>query len=452
MANRMDRREFLEKTGKTALGVGLAMTMADSLAAPARAQDKPVSANDKIVLGCIGMGGMGLGNMQEFMAHPEVEVAAVCDVDQNFLNRASSEVEKKYGKKPLAVKDFRQVLDRKDINAVMIATPDHWHALPFIMACEAGKDIFCEKPISHNIVEGQAMVAAAKRFERVVQINTWQRSVGFFRQAIDFVRSGGMGKVRICRAWISSGAGVGKNPIKDPPANLDWDFWCGPAPKVPFHDRIHPGAWRSYYDFGTGMSGDWGVHMIDIILLGMNEWHPLEVSSIGGKMVSGENDDRTTPDTQMTIYKFPSFVMNWEVHVGGEGLDGGKGHGAEFIGEKGRMIVDRGGITWRPFGDSPGPKDAGKDEGPDAPDRWANADHVGEFLRNIKTRGKCASDIESMYCTTTACHLANVSYQAGRSIKWDGEKGVVIGDKKAMECQAYRRSYRKPWKLPIHRA
>jgi len=447
----MNRREFLETSGKAALGVGLGVAAADSLATPTYAQGTKVPANDRISLGCIGMGGMGMGNMRGFMGHPDVEVVAVCDVDSNHLDRAASEVEKKYGRNPMAVKDFRRILERKDVDAVLISTADHWHALPFIMACEAGKDVFCEKPISHDIVEGQSMVGAAKRFNRVTQINTWQRSVGFFQHAIEFVRSGGLGKVRVCRAWVCGPAGLGKNPIKDPPANLDWDFWCGPAPKVPYHDTYHPGMWRLYYDFGTGMSGDWGVHMVDIVLLGMNEWHPLEVSSVGGKLVCGEDDDRTTPDTQMTIYRFPSFVMNWEIHVGGEGLDGGGGHGAEFIGEKGRLIVDRGGINWKSYGDHPGPEEM-EGGGPDAPSRWANKDHIQDFLGNMRTRGNCRSDIESMHYTTTCCHLANVTYQAGRSIKWDGEKGVVIGDKKAMECQAYRREYRKPWSLPVYKA
>lgn len=447
----MNRREFLGSSGKAALGVGLGMVVADALATPTYAQEKPVSANEKIIVGCIGMGGMGMGDMHGFMGQKEVEVVAVSDVDSNNLANAAKAVEDKYGKKPLAVKDFRKVLDRKDIDAVMIATPDHWHALPFITACEAGKDVFCEKPISHDIYEGQMMVGAAKRFKRVSQINTWQRSVGFFRQAIEFVRAGGMGRVRICRAWVCGPGGLGKNPIKDPPANLDWDFWCGPAKKNAYHDTYHPGMWRLYYDYGTGMSGDWGVHMIDIVLLGMNDWHPLEVSAVGGKLFCSEDDDRTTPDTMMAVYKFKDWVMNWEIHCGPEGLDGGGSHGAEFIGDKGRMIVDRSGIKWHPYGDNPGPQDAGKDQGGDAPNRWSDANHIGDFLANVKTRGKCASDIESMYYTTTCCHLSNLAFQRGKSIKWDGPNGVVVGDKKAMDCQAYKREYRKPWKLPFYK-
>ncbi len=395
-------------------------------------------SSEKVRIGCIGVGSMGMANMRKFISHPEVQVAAVCDVDSAALTMASAEALKKTGHLPRAVKDFRDLLDMKEIAAVVISTPDHWHALPFIMACEAGKDVFCEKPISHNIWEARQMVGAARKHGAVTQINTWQRSVGHFRDAIDFVRGGGAGKIRVCRAWITSIAGLGKNPVKDPPASLDWDFWCGPAPKIPYRDSYHPRWWRLYYDYGTGLAGDWGVHMIDIVLLGMNAQSPLQVSSVGGKIAAGEDDDRTTPDTQMAVYRFGDWVMNWELRAGGEGLDGSKSsHGSEFIGEKGRLIVDRKGITWTPFGDHPGPSK--RNEG---------RDHVGEFLSNLKTRGKCVSDIESMYYTTTACHLANLSYQAGRSIMWDGAKGEVIGDRKAMNLPAYLRPYRRPWKLP----
>ena len=398
-------------------------------------------ADDKIRIGCIGVGGMGMANMKKFMAHPEVEVVAVCDVDSNELKKAAGTVMKTQGHLPKAFDDFRRVLEMKDVDAVMIATPDHWHAIPFIMACEAGKDIFCEKPISHNVYEGQMMLGAAKHHKRVVQINTWQRNVAHFQDAVQFIREGGAGQVRVCRAWITSIAGLGKNPIKDPPPNLDWDFYCGPAEKVPYHETYHPRWWRLYYNFGTGLAGDWGVHMIDIVLLGMNAWHPLEVSSVGGKIMAGEDDDRTTPDTQMAVFRFKDFVMNWELHVAGDGLDGSKNsHGTEFIGEKGKLIVDRGGIKWTPYGDHPGPEKSNP-----------GGDHVGEFLEAMRTRGKCASDIETMYYTTTCCHLMNVSYQAGRSIKWDGEKGVIVGDRKAMDVPAFRRPYRKPWTLPYYK-
>lgn len=399
-----------------------------------------VSANEKIVVGLIGVGGMGGNNLRGFMGQPDVEVAAVCDVDADMLGKAIVDVKNKYGRKPRAFTDFRHLLDRKEIDAVVISTPDHWHAIPFIMACEAGKDIFSEKPMSHSIVEARSMLGAARRFKPVVQINTIQRSGANFRDAIDFIRAGGLGKVRVCRAWICGKGGIGKNPIKEPPANLDWDMWLGPSAKAPYHDRIHPYDWRNYLQWGTGDSGNWGAHHIDIVLLGMNEWHPLEVSSVGGGLFRDPSDDRNTPDMLITAYRFPSFVLQWETHNGREGLDGGGGGGCEFIGEKGKLIVERGRTRWSPYGDHPGPESKN-----DA------ASHVRDFLDNVKSRGTCRSDIETTYCTTVCCCLSNLTYTCGKSVKWDGAKGEVVGDRKAMENMFYRREYRKPWELPIYR-
>jgi predicted dehydrogenase len=436
---RLNRRRFLQTSGKAALGVGIGVRVAEALATPMQTKEKTVSPNEKIVVGFIGVGGMGMVNLRNFMRHADVEVAAVCDVHSQRMANAAMQVENKYGKKPLADKDFRKIIDCKDIDAIVISTPDHWHALPFIYACEAGKDVFCEKPISHNIVEARSMVGAARHYKRVTQVNLVQRGMGHFQDAIDYVRSGRMGKVYICRAWRSAGIWcLGKNPIKDPPQELDWDFWCGPARLLPYHDEIDPGSWRLYFEWGTGLTGDWGVHMMDIVLLGMNTQHPIEVSSIGDKLRCDPDDDRKTPDTQMAIYRFPNFLMNWEVRPDPQGLDGGRDHGAEFTGEAGILIVDRNGIIWK--GDGNGPERKSPD-----------IDLIDDFLSNIKTRGKCMADIESAYYPTVLCHLANLSYQCGKTIKWDGLRGVVLNDKSAMNYLAYQREYRKSWKLPIYK-
>ena len=441
MSSRMNRREFLETSGRAALGVGLGALVADALATPAYAQDNAVSANEKIVMGAIGCGGMGSGLINEFMGHPDVEMVAVCDVDSRHLDGAAGRVESRSGKAPKKFKDFRKLLEMKEIDAVIVGTPDHWHALPTIHACETGRDVYVEKPISHDIVEGQAMVAAAKHFNRVVQVGTWQRSVGHFINCIDFVRSGKMGKIAVCRAWTCGSAGVGREKPTAPPPELDWDFWLGPAPKVQYRPNACHGNFRWFFDYAAGLTGDWGAHMIDIILLGMDQWHPLEVASYGGKLICGEEDDRTTPDTQIAIFRFPSFVFQWEAHVGEPGLDGGGHHGSEFIGEHGTLTVDRGGFQWHPKGSVEGPSN-----------EPAGGSHSRNFLDCVKSRQKPRSDLESMHYTTTMCHLANLAYLHGKSVKWDGARGVVTGDDKAMQVQSYKRGYRKPWKLPMHKA
>jgi predicted dehydrogenase len=441
MTNDMSRREFISASGKAAAGVGLGLALNETSTVFTQAQK--VSANEKVVLGLIGCGGQGRGVMGGFFGHPDVAgVATVCDVDAKHADAAVQMVEKKYGKKPEVFKDFRKLLERKDVDVVIISTPDHWHALPTVYSCEAGKDIYLEKPISHNIVEGRAMVNAAKKFKRVVQVGTWQRSVQHFVDAIDYVRSGKLGKVSVCRAWTLGGAGVGKQPPTNPPPELDWDFWLGPAPKVPYRpNRCHFG-WRWFFDYGSGLTGDWGVHMLDIVPLAMGEDAPLEVHSVGGKIVAAPDDDRDTPDTQMAIFKFKNFVMNWEIHVGGPGLDGGSHHGTEFIGEKGYLIVDRGG--WKAF-------DKNGKELPKVPSERKVGDHTRDFLDCVKSRPKPRSDIESMHQTTKLCHLANLALRTGENIRWDDAKEEPIGNRRAKDCPSYEREYRRPWKLPMHK-
>ena len=438
----ISRRDFFGRTGKAAAGAGLGLTATQYLVAAVAPEG--VAANEKVLLGLIGCGYRGTGILrgrsfeEGFFGQPQVAgVAAVCDVDSKNAERAAAMVEKEYGRRPKVFKDFREVLELKEVDTVIIATPDHWHALPFIHACEAGKDIFVEKPLSHNIVEARSMLAAARKFERVVQVGTWQRSVQHIVDAIDFVRAGKLGKISVCRAWKCGIAGVGQEKPSTPPPNLDWDFWLGPAPYTEYRQNRCHYQWRWFFEYGTGETGDSGAHMMDLVLLGMQVKSPLEVASYGGKFVCGEEDDRTTPDTQIDIYKFPGFVMNWEVHVGEPGLDGGGTLAAEFIGEKGWLIVDR--ARWVVNG---------TDEKPTTIHEVRN--HAGNFLDCVKTRQTPRSDIESAYYTTVMCHLGNIAYRVGRSIKWDGEKGVIVGDEEAMQCPQYQREYRNPWTLPSY--
>jgi len=438
----ISRREFLEKSGKVALGVGLGSMMGGVMSQSVIAAPKKTGANDKILIGAIGMGGMGTANMKHFLDMPDVEVVAVCDVDSNRLDSAVAEVEKKSGKKPAAFKDFRKVLEMKEIDAVSIGTPDHWHALPMILACEAGKDVYVEKPIGHDITEGKAMLGAARKYGTVVQVGTWQRSVQHYVDAQQFVQSGKMGKIAIVRAWTCSGVTPGKVKVCPAPKTLDWDFWVGPAKWEPFKPCYHPGHFRWFFNFAAGLTGDWGVHMLDTVGTFMNEWHPWEVASYGGKLICGPEDDRTTPDTQIAIYKFPDWILQWEIHVSEPGLDGGGGHGVEFIGEHGILRIDRAGYNYTPKGDQ-------QKEGP-TPTEKLPTDHWQNFIECMRTRQKPRSDIESMHYSTNLCHLANAAYLMGRSIKWDGKKQEIIGDKEALHCQSYYREYRQPWTLPRH--
>lgn len=448
----MTRRDFVSQTGRVAAGVGLGMALANRIAAPAQAQTaagarRTRGANDRIVLALIGAGGMGRNNANSLQNHANVEIAAVCDPDTGHMAQAAEMVEKKSGRRPAEHRDFRRVLEMKDVDGVIIGTPDHWHALPMILACEAGKDIHLEKPVSHNIWEGRQMVNAAKRHGTVVQVNTWQRSTQHFIDAIDYVRSGKLGPISIVRAWKTDNARMGRQQPSAPPAALDYDLWLGPAASVPYRENRCHYNWRWYFNFAGGMAGDWGVHMMDIALLGMapDDDHlpmPLSVSAHGGKLLAPD-DDRTTPDTHIAIFQFPTFVMQWEAHAGNYGMDGGGDHGAEFLGANGRLMVDRGGWQVWDRDNKPMEKTASSRR---------VADHNGNFLDCMRSRATPRAPVDSLHQTTTVCHLANLALLAGRTLEWDARREVVTNDRRAMDLLPYRRPYRKPWTLPTVKA
>ncbi|MFI5384702.1 MAG: Gfo/Idh/MocA family protein [Fimbriimonadales bacterium] len=384
----MTRRELLERVGATAMA-GAAAPLLMGMDWPAE-RPKQVGANDKVIIGLIGCGGMGASNMRSLMQFPEVEVAAVCDVDENRMPKDIEDVEKKYGRKPEVFHDYRKMLERKDINAVIIGTPDHWHALNLIHAVEAGKDCYCEKPISHDITEAKSMVAAAQHYKRVVQVGTWQRSTKEFTDAIAYIRAGKLGKIVLCRAWITDGSHVGRQQPSTPPKNLDYDFWVGPAKMVPYAPNHVHGNWRWFMNFGGGDSVDWGVHMMDIALLGMSKDQnlpmPTTVSAAGGQLaILGE--DRDAPDTVEAIYRFtgsvngqPESANDWVLHWSILRDHPGKpGHGTEFVSADGKTLrVWRGGwVVLDPSG-----KELPKEESPDVGNHWRN------FLDCVKSREK----------------------------------------------------------------
>ncbi len=436
------RREFLGKVGAAAVGAGLASTGLGAFAEPKTARRR-VMANDKIVLGLIGCGGMGAANMRNLMGHPEVEVAAVCDVDENRMAGDIADVEKKYGKKPEVFHDYRKMLERKEINAIIVGTPDHWHALNLVHACEAGKDAYCEKPISHNIMEANAMVGAARHFKRIVQVGTWQRSTPEFTDAIAFIRAGKLGRITGCRAWITDTFKAGRQTVQPVPKGLDYDFWLGPAKFVPYKPNHVHFNWRWFMNTGSGMSGDWGVHMIDIALLGMSKGNdlvmPIEVTSHGGQWAYTD-DDRTAYDTNETLMLFsnPTFTLQWSVL---RDHPGKPGHGTEFISEDGRTLrVWRGGwVVLDPEG-----KEMPKESSEPPTDHWRN------WLDCLASRKAPVADIASVAQTTIVCHLANASLLAGQTVYWDKSKMDIVG-KAGKDTQAYSREYRKPWKLPMYK-
>lgn len=396
-----------------------------------------------MVLGLIGCGAMGAANMRSMMGFDDVQVAALCDVDDDRVPNDFKEVEAKYGRAPAVYKDYRRMLDREDIDAVIVGTPDHWHALNLIHALEAGKDAYCEKPINHDIVEAHSMAAAANHHRAVVQVGTWQRSTREFTDAIAYVRAGKPGRVTQCRAWITDGARIGRGKVEPPPGNLDYDLWVGPAAMAPYQANQVHFNWRWKMNTGGGMSTAWGVHMIDIALLGMSAGQdlemPIEVTACGGRYAILD-DDRDAPDVTEALLRFrdPDFILHWSVL---RDHPGKPGHGTAFVAADGRTLrVWRGGWTVL----DPDGKELPKEEADPVP-----TDHWRDRVDCIKSREAPRADLASVARTTIACHLVNAALYAGEAVRWDPTKNEIVG-RAGKETLAWSRRYRKPWKLPVY--
>ncbi len=434
MAKKITRRGFLRNSGATAAGAaGLSNLMAT--------QQARAGANETVRLGLIGSGGRGTGNV--LLALPfGAECVAVADPDDTHSARAA-ELMKAHGQKAAVqtYRDFRHVLDRQDIDAVFIGTPDHWHAIVAIMACQAGKDVFVEKPISHNIREGRAMVEAARKYKRIMQVGTQQRSAEHFHQAKEYLDSGKLGRICLAKAWVTyRDPFLGKPVNTTPPPQVDYDLWLGPAPKRPFNKNRFHYTWRWFWDYAGGKQADWGIHLIDIVHWYMGVNAPTTVSSDGGIHIL--TDNRTTPDTQITTFEYPEFTCCWEHRQGtGHGLEEDRDHGIGFYGENGTLIITRGG--WQVYPEKEGLKPV-KVRGKGETDMFMA--HDKDFLNSVRTRKTPCADIEVGQRSTSACQLGNIAYLTGRKIKWDAAKEEIIGDKEA--AQYLTREYRKPWELP----
>jgi len=449
MSEQINRRDFIKKAAVSTAGISLAMSGAGAR--------NVLGANDRIRLGLIGCGRQGRDNMGHFIKQG-VEVAAVCDVYEPNLQKGLSEA----GGKAKALKDFRQVLDDKDIDVVIVATPDHWHALPTIMACQAGKDVYVEKPICVAVEEGKKMVEAARKYKRVVQVGLWQRSNLHFQKAVELVQNGLIGKVSYARTWNYSNIypeGIGNPPDSDPPEGLDWEMWLGPAPKVPFNwNRFGVGdrwsTFRYFYDYANGWPGDWMVHLMDIVQWGMRVDGPHAVTALGRKYYLKDNSD--TPDTLQITLEYPEFVATYENRLcNGYGMDK-HGYGIEFHGTDGMMFVDRGGFQVFP---EMGVQAVERQDGnPGRQERTAEmkmdqvddgvANHVANMLECMKTRKLSQTDIEYGYHSTSACLLGNVALRSKERLEWDvASQRLTKGGPAAQKLLS--REYRAPWRLEV---
>lgn len=408
-----------------------------AIATSAAARERP--ASDRIGLAHIGCGSIGMHNARIVMGLGEAEYVAVCDPDDSRTAAAAKEMADTTGRRPDAYRDFRDVLDRDDVDAVWISTPDHWHALIAVHACMAGKDVFVEKPISHNIVEGRRMVQAARRHDRIVQAGTQQRSGPHMKAATDYVRSGALGNVHLCKAWVMGGhPDLGNPPDGEPPDGVDYDLWLGPAPKRPFNPNRFHYNWRWFWDYAGGKCADWGIHLIDMIHWGMGVDAPLAVTSEGGRLVCQDNCE--TPDTQVASFQYPGFICTWEHRFSPQPLEG-YGHGMAFYGSKGTLQMDRSG--WKVLSNGDAIPDPPSGSGSDA---QMYVDHAQHFFDCVRSRQRPRSDIEIAHRTTSALHLANIAYRLKRRVAWDGAREEIVDDHEASKLLT--REYRHPWDLP----
>jgi predicted dehydrogenase len=415
------------------------------LAANAQAQAAP---NDRITIAAIGVRGRGGAVLSTFAGMKDVDVKYIADVDEAVRNAHTASVERQTGKRPTAIKDFRAALDDAAVDAVMIGTPDHWHALPTIMACQAKKDVYVEKPDGHNIVEGQTMVAAQRKYERVVQLGTQARSAPHVQNAVKYLRDGKVGRVVWAKAWESGKQGsIGHVADSQPPAGVDYDMWLGPAPKRAFNARRFHGNWRWFFDYGTGDLGNDGVHRLDYARWGLAAAREAEgkslpdmpriISSLGGKHYF--DDDQEWPDNQQATYDFGDCLLTYEMRVWTPNRYYDEAEGAAIIGDQGYVVI--GNSRWRAF-DGRGQMISEENGGDHT------SAHVRNFLDCMRTREKTTADLATIgHPSSLLCHLGNASWRAGRSLKFDAEKYAFIGDDDAQQFLT-RAEYRKPWLLP----
>jgi predicted dehydrogenase len=446
-----NRRRFLRDSAAGVAGASLAALGAENATTiTARSQDKVAGANRRLRVGLIGCGGQGSGDLRAMLRSGRVECVALCDVDDAQSGEARGNVEKNFNQKPdLIARDFRRVLDRKDVDAVIVGTPDHWHALITVLACQAGKDVYVEKPLSLTIGEGRVMVDTARRHNRVVQMGTQQRSSTHYAEAVEYLRSGVLGKIRLIKTWAYQDwmGNIPKLPDENPPATVDYDMWLGPAPKRPFNKNRFHFNFRWYYDYSGGLTTDWGAHMIDVANWGMGVKAPKSAASVGGKF-GFPDDAEETPDTQQSIWEYDGYSMIWEHATAiGQGPYM-RDHGVAFHGNNGVLVVDRGGWEVYPETEVKKRKKAYRMAG--EPRRSGGGEdmhflHVKNFLDCVESRTRPNSDVEIGHNSMIACHLANIAYRVGRRVSWDVENERVIGDADAQKL--VMKEYRAPWKL-----
>lgn len=443
----MDRRKFISNTVLTTAGIG--MTLNDVIRIPSTSTSTSTSPSDTVNIGLIGCRNMGYGDLQQHLSNPGVNCVALCDIDENVLNEKAADLKKKFNQSPKLYKDFRKLLEQKDIDAVIIGTPDHWHCLMTVYALQAGKDVYVEKPMANTIAECNIMVKAANYYkERIVQVGQQQRSGFVFQKAMELIKSGKIGKLRRVNIWANFPYGVGQPIIPDEsvPAGVDFDMWLGPAPSRSFNKTRFHGVWRMFWDYGGGLMSDWGVHLLDIALWAKDITSPPQKVLVYGANTYEEPRSRETFDSMNVIYPKSDFVINWDMTAGIQSGPYESPYGLAFVGDLATLTVDRNKLIVKPEWDSQAKK--GKtDEFKYTEGKESHGEHAKNFLECVRTRNKPVCTPEIGRAAAMHVHIPNIAARTGEPmLLWDEAAGRFTNSEKAN--QLITPVYRKPWTLP----
>lgn len=439
------RRDFLKQTSLLIGGTTLLSALNDPAFAIFKKRFSPA---DQINIGAIGINGMGWSNVTAALKQPGVNLVALCDVDRNVLDNRLKDLSKMNvdASKIKTYNDYRQLLDQKDIDVVIIGTPDHWHALMMIEACQAGKDVYVEKPVGNSITECRAMVAAQKRYNRAVQVGQWQRSQQHFRDAVDFVYSGQLGNIRTVKIWCYQGWMKPGPVVPDsmPPAGVDYQKWLGPATTRPFNASRFHFNFRWFWDYAGGLMTDWGVHLLDYGLLGMKAPVPKTVVSLGGKFAYPDLAQET-PDTLTALYEFDNFNLVWDHAMGIDNGSYGRDHGIAYIGNNGTLVLDRGGweVLEEKRGKNKVSKPLAKSSDNGVEKHWEN------FVSVVRSRkmNELHCPVEAGAHVATVAQMGNISFRSGQRVVWDKNAEKFTDEK--LNRQYMMKEYHNGYKLPL---
>ncbi len=438
------RRKFLQQSTAVMAGSVLASALHNQAFAIFNNRFSP---SDQLNIGAIGINGMGWANVTAALKQPGVNLVALCDVDKNVLDKRMASLAQLNvdASKVKTYNDYRKLLEQKDIDVVIIGAPDHWHALMMVHACQAGKDVYVEKPVGNSIGECRVMVAAQQRYNKVVQAGQWQRSQQHFRDAVDFVQSGQLGNIRTVKVWCYQGwmHPDEVRPNSAPPAGVDYEKWLGPAPKKPFNASRFHFNFRWFWDYAGGLMTDWGVHLLDYALIGMKATTPKSVAALGGRFAYPELAEET-PDTLTTLYEFDGFNVVWDSAMGIDNGSYNRDHGIAYIGNNGTLVLNRSG--WEVLEEKKGKNKVGKpfaassDNGLEK--HWAN--FVG-VVRSRKMSDLHCSIQDGAHIATMA-QMGNIAYRTGKKLNWDIAARQFTDA--SVNLQYFMKEYHNGYKLP----